>query len=60
MQQREQVKSKHQAQQMENQNEVSQVSQQNETVSGERFYKDTLITQKKNKVIFKRELICDS
>ena len=45
---------------MENQNEVSQVSQQNETVSGERFYKDTLITQKKNKVIFKRELICDS
>ena len=52
MQQREQLKSKHQAQQMENHNEVSQASQQNETVSGERSYKDTLITQKKNKVIF--------
>ena len=45
---------------MENQNEVSQASQQNDTVSGERFYKDTLITQKKNEVIFKGELICDS
>ena len=60
MQQRQELKSKHQAQQMENQNEVSQASQQNDTVSGERFYKDTLITQKKNEVIFKGELICDS
>ena len=57
MQQREQLKSKHQAQQMENQNEVSHASQQNETVPGERFYKDTLITHKKNKVIFQGELI---
>ena len=60
MQQREQLKSKHQVQQMENQNEFSQASQPNETVSGERSYKDTLITQKKNKVIFQGELICDS
>ena len=52
MQQREQLKSKHQAQQMENQNEVSQASQQNKTVPGEKFYKDTLITHKKIKVIF--------
>ena len=47
MQQREQLKSKHQAQQMENQNEVSQASQQNETVPGEIFYKDTNYTQEK-------------
>ena len=59
MQQREQLKSKHQAQQMENQNEVSHASQQNETVPSERFYKDTLITRNKNKVIFQGELIRD-
>ena len=59
MQQRGQLKLKHQAQQMENQHEVSQTSQQNETVPGERFYKDTLIEQKINKVIFQGELIRD-
>ena len=59
MQQREQLKSKHQAQQMENQNEVSQTSQQNKTVPGERFYKDTLTAQKKKKVIFLGKLIPD-
>ena len=40
---------------MENQKEVSKTSQENEsllTVPGERSYKDTLITQKKNIVIF--------
>ena len=54
MQQREQLNSKYEAQQTEYENETSQTRQQNETVPGERFYKDTLITQKKNKVIFLR------
>ena len=47
----EQLKSKLQAQQMENQKEVSKTSQENEsllTVPGERSYKDTLFTQKKD------------
>ena len=42
---------------MENQNEVSQTSQQNEAVPSERFYKDTLIPQKKTKVVFQGELV---
>ena len=46
MYQREQLKSKHQAQQMEHEKEVSK------TVPGERCHKDTIITQKKNVVIF--------
>ena len=40
---------------MENQKEVSKTSRENEsllTVPGERSYKDTLITQKKNVVIY--------
>ena len=55
MHQREQLISKHQAQQIENQKEVSKTSQENQsllTVPGERSYKDTLIMQKKNVVIF--------
>ena len=48
---------KHQTQQMENKNEVSQTSQQNEAVPSERFYKDTLIPQKKTKVVFQGELV---
>ena len=55
MQQRELLKAKHQAQQMENQNEVSQTSHQNKTARGKKFYKETLIAQKKNKVIFQIE-----
>ena len=55
MQQRELLKAKHQAQQMENQNEVSQTSHQNQTARGKKFYKETLIAQKKNKVIFQIE-----
>ena len=50
-----QLKSKHQAQQKENKKDVSKTSQDSEsliTVSDERSYKDTLITQKKNVVIF--------
>ena len=42
---------------MENQNEVSQTSQQNEAVPSERFYKDTLIPQKKSKVVFQGEIV---
>ena len=45
MRQRKQLKLKHQAQQMENQKSLL-------TVPVERSYKDTLITQKKNVVIF--------
>ena len=55
MHQREQLKSKHQAQQKENKKEFSKTSQENEsllTVPGERSYKDTLIEHKKNVVIF--------
>ena len=55
MRQRKQLKLKYQAQQMENQKEISKTSQENEsllTVPVERSYKDTLITQKKNVVIF--------
>ena len=52
---RELLKAKHQAQQMENQNEVSQTSHQNQTARGKKFYKETLIAQKKNKVIFQIE-----
>ena len=55
MHQRKQPKSKHQAQQMVIQKEVSKASQEKEfllTVPGERSYKDTFITQKKNVVIF--------
>ena len=55
MHQREQLKSKYQAQQMENHREVSKTSQENEsllTLPGERPYKDTPVTQKKNVVIF--------
>ena len=40
---------------MENQKEVSKTSRENEsllTVPGERSYKETLITQKKNVVIY--------
>ena len=59
MHQGKQLNSKYQAQQIEYQNEVSQTSQPIEIVPGERFYKDTLITQKKNTVIFQGELICD-
>ena len=44
---------------MENQNEISHTSQQNETAPGERFYKGTLIAQKKNKVISQGELVPD-
>ena len=51
MQQRELLKPKHQAQQME----VSQTSHQNQTARGKKFYKETLIAQKKNKVIFQRK-----
>ena len=46
MHQREQVKSKHQAQQIENQKDVSKTSQENEpllTAPGEKSYKDTII-----------------
>ena len=42
---------------MENKNEVSQTSQQNEAVPSERFYKDTLIPQKKSKVVFQGEIV---
>ena len=63
MHQREQLKSKNQAQKKENEKEVSKTSQKNVsllTVAGQRSYKDTFITQKKN-VIFgdsmPRELI---
>ena len=55
MHQREQLKSNHQDQQKGNKKEVSETNQENEsslTVPGERSYKETLITQKKNVIIF--------
>ena len=55
MHQREQLKSNHQAPQKQNKKEVCKTSQENEsllTAPSERSYKDTLITQKKNVVIF--------
>ena len=55
MHQREQLKSNHQDQQKKNKKEVSKTNQENEsllTVPGERSYKETLITQKKNVIIF--------
>ena len=55
MHQQKQLKSNHPAQQNGNKKEVSKTNQENEsllTVPGERSYKETLITQKKNVVIF--------
>ena len=55
MYQREQLKSNHQDQQKGNKQEVSKTNRENEsllTVPGERSYKETLITQKKNVIIF--------
>ena len=55
MHQREQLKSNHQDQQKGNKKDVSETNQENEsllTVPGERSYKQTLNTQKRNVIIF--------